>query len=282
MCRLYGFIANEKTKLECTLVQAHNSLMRQSQKDSLGRTNADGWGISYYEDQTIVLEKEGGAAFDDPRFGEIATQIRSKAVIAHIRLATVGETDSRNAHPFRFGSWTFAHNGTVNGFAKLQESLAAETDPQLQKNRLGATDSEQVFFWILTRLKAAGISLDSALNEDAQSETAIGIMAESARELMKRSQSVQDDDEASKLNFLLTDGVQMFATRWNNSLYFVERQGVWDCEVCQIPHVQPNPDRDYRAIVIASEPISNESWTEIKNGSVCHVDREQKFRAMLM
>lgn len=35
-CRLYGFLANEETKLECTLVLAHNSLLSQSKKDSLG------------------------------------------------------------------------------------------------------------------------------------------------------------------------------------------------------------------------------------------------------
>jgi len=258
MCRLYGFIANEKTKLECTLVQAHNSLMRQSEQDSLGRSNTDGWGISYYQDQLPVIEKEGGSAFDDPRFSQVATQVRSTSVIAHIRLATVGETNPQNAHPFIHGSWTFAHNGTVNGFPQLEETLVAETDPLLQKNRMGSTDSEQVFYWILTHLQAAGISLQSQLSDRDQAQTVRNILAESARELMKRSQSVHD--EAAKLNFLLTDGEQMFATRWNNSLHVVQRNGVRDCQVCQISHVEPHPQQPYRAVVIASEPISDEPW----------------------
>ena len=268
MCRLYGFVANEKTKLECTLVQAHNSLMQQSKKDSLGRTNADGWGVSYYEDGSPVVEKEGGSAFDDPRFSQLAAQVRSRAVIAHIRLATVGETDSRNAHPFSYGTWSFAHNGTVNGFEQLQDTLAAETDPELQQHRIGTTDSEQVFYWLLTRVKAAGISLESAISEAAQSETGLNILAESARELMRRSESFHD--EASKLNFLLTDGSQMFATRWNNSLYFVHREGVRDCQVCQMSHVEPNIQQTYRAVVVASEPISEEQWQEVENGSVSY------------
>ena len=278
MCRLYGFVANQETKLECTLVQAQNSLMRQSQQDSLGRANADGWGISHYNALTPTVDKAGGSAADDPRFNQIATQVRSKAVIAHIRLATVGATDSRNAHPFRSGVWSFAHNGTVYGFSKLQEQLASETNSQLQQQRLGTTDSEQVFYWMLTRLLDAEISLESPLNSDEQSQTVLDTMAQSAQELMKRSQAVHD--EAARLNFLLTDGNQMFATRWNNSLFVAQRDGVRDCQVCKLPHVQTKPDQNYRAVVIASEPISNEPWQEIENGSICHIDRQQRFRSM--
>ena len=134
-----------------------------------------------------------------------------------------------------------------------------------------------MFYWILTRLKAAGISHESSLDDSAQSETVLNVLAESARELMRRCESVQDEE--ARLNFLLTDGKQMFATRWNNSLYFVQREGVRDCQVCQIAHVEPNPQQTYRAVVIASEPISDEPWQEIENGSVCHVDHQQNFRA---
>ena len=103
------------------------------------------------------------------------------------------------------------------------------------------------------------------------------ILAQSASELMRHSATV--DDEPAKLNFLLTDGNEMFATRWNNSLYFVQREGVRDCQVCQMPHVESKPQQNYRAVVIASEPISDEPWQEIENGSVCHIDRQQKIRS---
>lgn len=33
MCRLYGFRANEATKVECALVLAQNSLLAQSRAD---------------------------------------------------------------------------------------------------------------------------------------------------------------------------------------------------------------------------------------------------------
>ena len=46
MCRLYGFLATESTRLECSLVEAHNALQLQSDRDGRGVRNADGWGIS--------------------------------------------------------------------------------------------------------------------------------------------------------------------------------------------------------------------------------------------
>ena len=279
MCRLYGFLANEKTGLECSLIEAQNSLFRQSQKDSLGRTNADGWGICGYEDGVPKLEKGAGSASEDPRYRLVASSVKSTTVISHIRLATVGATDSRNAHPFSYGVWTFAHNGTLNGFSDLEDTLVQGTDPSLQTHRLGSTDSEQIFFWLLTRLRDAGISLDAGLSSPEQSEQVFSIVANSAKELMRRSLEIQS--EPAKLNFLLTDGNEMFATRWNNSLYFVQRQGLRDCQVCDLHHVHADAP-DYRASVIASEPITEEPWQEIENGSISHVDHKQNFRTSLI
>lgn len=38
------------------------------------------------------------------------------AVCGHVRAATVGKINARNAHPFRFGNITMMHNGTVDAF----------------------------------------------------------------------------------------------------------------------------------------------------------------------
>ena len=77
-----------------------------------------------------------------------------------------------------------------------------------------------------------------------------------------------------RLNFLLTDGQSLIASRWNNTLYWVEREGVHDCEICGIPHVDHEPDVAYRAVVVASEPISHEDWRELAQGEILTVDVE--------
>ena len=132
MCRLYGFIANEPTKVDCSLVYSQNALMMQSRVDERGTDHADGWGIVTYQDGRPDLSKKATAAFEDQHFSTTAEMAYSTAIVAHVRRATVGKVSLNNTHPFTSGKWTFAHNGTVTGFSRLGNELKNETAPDLQ------------------------------------------------------------------------------------------------------------------------------------------------------
>ena len=67
-----------------------------------------------------------------------------------------------------------------------------------------------------------------------------------------------------------------WAARLGRTLYYVEREGVHDCEICGFPHIHHDPHRRYRAVVVASEPISHEDWREVPERSVYRVN--QNFR----
>jgi glutamine amidotransferase len=69
-----------------------------------------------------------------------------------------------------------------------------------------------------------------------------------------------DRDAEIGLNVIMTDGVTLIGTRWGRSLYYTERDGVYDCEICGFPHVHQDANRSYRALVVASEPITHETW----------------------
>jgi glutamine amidotransferase len=62
--------------------------------------------------------------------------------------------------------------------------------------------------------------------------------------------------------------------RWGRTLHYVERSGIHDCEVCGFPHIRHDPRHSYRAVVIASEPISHEPWREVPDRSVFTVSPE--------
>lgn len=266
MCRLYGFRANEPTKVECSLIHAQNALLLQSRSDMLGREHADGWGLASYRDEELSLEHRDTAAFEDVHFSAAAERIYATTVIAHVRRATVGVASAFNTHPFRFGRWTFAHNGTVSGFAAIEEGMKRQTAPRFQKLRRGTTDSEQTFLWILTRMERAGLHAE----EPCSDATSLGaIVGTAVHELDQWS--CDSGAEPSKLNFLMTDGRVMVASRWNHTLYLLEREGVHDCEICGIPHIEHEEKRRYRAVVIASEPITHEAWQEIDNATVVSV-----------
>lgn len=268
MCRLYGFRANEDTKVECSLVHAQNALLMQSRADMTGRMHADGWGIAFYHDERPEVERRSTAAFDDLHFSSTAERIYTQTVVAHVRLASVGGLAPVNSHPFSHGLWTFGHNGTVRGFDVLRGELIAETLPSLRSSLLGTTDSEHSFYWLLSRLAQAGIDLEVPVQDVG---LLTKVMSDSVAELDQRCRQIAPD-EIPRLNFLLTDGHVMAVTRWNNSLYWVAREGIHDCEICGIPHVHHRRGTTYHAVVVASEPISHESWLEVPEQHLLLID----------
>jgi len=85
-----------------------------------------------------------------------------------------------------------------------------------------------------------------------------------------------DPNAEVALNLLLSDGNILAGARLNRSLWFVERMDVHPCDVCGgALHVESDPGAGYRAVVVASEPITRtESWTEIPDHSLFLIDRE--------
>ena len=263
MCRLYGFIANEPTKVDCSLVFSQNALMMQSRIDETGRNHADGWGITTYQQGMPVLTKKATAAFADQHFSAVAEKAYSTSIVAHVRRATVGEISWENTHPFISGKWTFAHNGTVTGFARIRSALEMETVTELQQQRLGDTDSEQYFLWLLSRLRSAGLEDWTAANEDQVTD----LLGTAVKDLDQRCRQASPD-LVPKLNFVLTDGSAMVYCRWNRSLHMICRRGIYNCEICGIPHIHHHETVNHRAVVVASEPVTSDHWDEIPNETV--------------
>lgn len=259
MCRLYGALATEPTMIECSLVEAQNALVVQSDRDLRGVRNADGWGIADWRGSRPYLSRNTDPAFADGKFARVASSISSEAVIAHVRRATVGNVGLSNTHPFTHGPWGFAHNGTLTSF----EHVATHLDTGGQGPPAGDTDSELVFLWMLNRMHEYG------LDPDQPAEGVVPIMAlvgDSVLELVRISLDV-GAEEPPKLNLLISDGRHIVASRWGNSLYWTFRRGENDCSVCGLSHC-PDAGPDYRAVLIASEPITDEDWSEIPEATV--------------
>lgn len=269
MCRLYGFTATDATRLDCSLVSAQNALQVQSDRDSRGRRNADGWGVVRWAGDVPEVIRSTDPAFADPEFADQAASRRSKVALAHIRAATVGDVTIDNVHPFTHGPWAFAHNGTLSAYEDIAPLLMldAHHDPW------GSTDSELIFQWILGRMPEFGLDPDASTDDPER----IAALLESAVVNLVRWSIAIPGVAPPKLNFLLSDGSNMAASRWGNSLYWTMRSGFPDCAVCGTAHC-PSADESYRAIVIASEPITEEVWTEVQEGTVLSVGKGIELR----
>ena len=89
-------------------------------------------------------------AWNDRNLRELAGQIRSPRVLAHIRASTGSPVQQTNCHPFRHGRWLFMHNGYIDGLPRVRRDLAMEVDPALFPEIEGTTDTELLFYLALT------------------------------------------------------------------------------------------------------------------------------------
>jgi glutamine amidotransferase len=264
MCRHYAFRANEPTKVECTLVRAQNALLAQSP------AHPDGWGISVYHDTYPEVERRATSAYEDLAFAATAARLFSRTVVAHVRKASIGGPALANTHPFVHGHWSFTHNGTIAPFNDLQPKMLHETADRFRPERLGTTDSELLFYWLLTRIEQGGIPVDRHASD---MERLVELVAQSLVTLDEQCRQA-DPDNVTQLNIVLTDGNVLLASRWNHSLHWAFQHGLHVCEYCGVPHVEHRPEMDYRAFSVASEPISYHPWEELHNHAIVAVDHE--------
>ena len=180
----------------------------------------------------------------------------------------MGLHSALNSHPFSFGAWSFAHNGTLRGFPQLSAELADETDPDLQRQRLGQTDSEQIFFWLLSRMRRL---TGAAECPQPAFDSMMELLCEAVRELDERSNPLRGR-RVTRLNFVLTNGRELYATRLRNSLYLMRQEGNWQCEICGRNHTRGIEYADYHAVTVASEPISRRPWRPVRDASLVGID----------
>ncbi|MGD2133729.1 MAG: class II glutamine amidotransferase [Maricaulaceae bacterium] len=259
MCRLYALRASEPTKVECSLVHAQNALMAQSREDLAGHSHAHGWGVAAYEDHAPHVERQAWAAYHGEHFRRAAARVYATTVLAHVRDATVGEPTLANTHPFTHERWSFAHNGTLPAFDAVRPLLLERISDKHRAQIGGITDSEHIFRLLMTKIDAR------------PSAPLADVLRDTAREVIALCNEITPEKRIG-LNLMATDGAQLAGTRFGRTLFYVERRGLLDCEICGFPHVHHHPGADYRALIIASEPITHENWSELPDDTAYAVN----------
>src|ERR1700704_1190016 len=137
MCRLFGCRSAAPGVVAHELVHGANALRVQS------REHPDGWGLGWYVGRVPQVVRSLSAAHGDDDFEEVGSFVTASTIVAHIRKASVGAVSLENTHPFEWGPWLFAHNGTISEWEKCAAAIEAEIDPGLRAKMEGETDSER-------------------------------------------------------------------------------------------------------------------------------------------
>lgn len=230
MCRLFAVRADRPIRVG----RAFDALKRQA------REHKDGWGIARFDVQPPHLEVNVTAAHQCERFQQLGEELATTSLLTHIRLASVGDVTERNAHPFFARGFAFMHNGTVANFGKHKEAIRSHIAPEHLAHIRGETDSETCFALFRTVL-------------DPLPTPGLDDMKRALARVMTTVSTITDHGEAkSAMNFLVTDGQRMVATRRGRTLFCASEPG---------------------ARYIASERLwSDGAWAEVPEDGVVSID----------
>jgi glutamine amidotransferase len=237
MCRLFGQHAHPEFDLCEPLCSAERSLR------FLSHQHPHGWGIGWWDAGAPRVRKGLLPAHSDENFVAAARGARSAVVIAHVRDASIGPVTPANTHPFSYGRWLFAHNGTVARYKRsrqVRDAILAEVDPDLRPLVLGDTDSERLFLLFLGRLRARapldGASASQVRRALAETSEVVAGIADPGAE------------KPSSMNLLVSDGRVLVACRRGRTLHVATDAG------------------PRHAFVVASEPLAKAAWREVPEG----------------
>lgn len=140
-----------------------------------------GWGVGFYQFGEVLLRRRPLDERETIQPAQLTEQLATDILIGHIRTPTVGNLRTENTHPFRYRQWLFAQTGTLSGFDTLRDRLLAAQPEFLKPNVRGDTDSELVFYLVLSYLYDRGqLDTPSPPTED------LGQALRSASEFVRR------------------------------------------------------------------------------------------------
>jgi glutamine amidotransferase len=229
-CRLTAY-KGKSVLLGDLIVKPKNSLVCQSRdawfhpgvEDQFHvrniRVNGDGFGCAFYgnnpEEGSCVI-KFVTPAWSNKNLINLGNYVYSNLILAHVRAATNGKdpfeqcaVSIENCHPFKYGRWTFMHNGGIPRFHKVKRAILNALVDEVFQGLTGSTDSEHIFALFLNCLpdRNAASTLE---------ETTLALERTITKILDVCKQC--GVPEPCSLNFVVTDGVNLFATRYRNSV----------------------------------------------------------------
>ncbi len=232
MCRHLAYLGCPLALREL-ITEPTFGLYRQSwapRMQRYGTVNADGFGVGWYaqDDPVPARYRRAGPIWSDPSFADLARVVRSGAVLAAVRSATDGcAPGEAAAAPFAADRWLFSHNGAVQGWPDGLGSVAGLLPPAELLSLEARTDSALLWALVLHRLRA-GAGLGEAL---------AGTVADVAARTDAR------------LNLLLTDGTEVAATTYGDTLFHQSRPG--------------------DGVLVASEPADDDpDWVPVPDRSL--------------
>ncbi len=270
MCR-FTFYQGVPIRVSSLVAEPEHALIKQSFSAKLrlqGNLNGDGFGLAWYDKKVKpdpAIFRSISPAWNNSNLLELANMIDSNCILAHVRAATQSfEVTEANCHPFKFGNYTFMHNGDIGSFDKLRRPLLGElTDPYFQMLK-GNTDSEHLFALIMQEIGDQSNHLNEVILQDCL------ISALGKLESLRDQIGLKDH---CHINAVLTNGYISLIVRYaagdmtNAPSLFFNSGNRYECKdgVCYMV----DPGYETKSVIVSSEPLSNDQgWQEVPTNTI--------------
>lgn len=262
MCRLFALHSDHPVTADLWLLDAPYSLLNQS------RFNADGTGLGWIDEEGQPrIRKRPVAAYASEAFTGFATTLRSRAMLAHLRLSSGTGHCDENTHPFLQDGIISAHNGVLEiteGMRQRVAELGAAHHVQ------GSTDSEWMAALITGEVAAHGGDLRT------------GVTAALCW--------IAGHVPVYSVNVLVMKGEELVAVRLpaTNELWILDRPAVVDTRDDALEQssdsltvrARSEDPRGARSVVIASEPLDDDpAWRLLDSGELVHLTADGRVRS---
>ncbi len=265
MCR-FVLYHGEEIRISSLVTVPLNSLIHQSfdNQEREEPLNGDGFGIGWYAPEISerpALFRAVSPAWNNQNLRHLARVTRSRAILAHVRAATVGLPVTRlNCHPFSWGPFAFMHNGYLGGFRLIRRRLLRLLSDEAFALIRGSTDSEHLFALFVDRYR----ELDDDSSHVERMARSLAAAIRQVEELRREAGA----EQTSQINVALSDGAAAVATRFTsdrpetaNSLY-VQLGRRWVCEGRDCRMLDPDVSRG--AVIVSSERLSDDpGWDRV-------------------
>lgn len=260
MCRLFALHSDQPVTADLWLLDAPYSLLRQS------RFNADGTGLGWLdEDGVPQVRKRPVAAFESEAFTQAANTLRSRSMIAHVRLSSGTEHCQENTHPFLQDGIISAHNGVLEVTEEMRQRVR---ELEAGHHMRGTTDSEWMAALITGEVSAHGGNLRAGV--------------------VSALSWIIAHVPVYSVNLLVMKDGEVIAVRLpaTNELWVLERAATAEAPREALEHssdslrAHSEDLRSTRSVVVASEPMDDDpAWRLMGAGELIHLGADGTARS---
>lgn len=266
MSRHFGYLGSDFSLFDLALKACGESL------SFVADSPCDGWGLGYYQDEQALVRKQPAKLTGRINLAELAADVMSHSLVAHVRQSSEGTSAPQNTQPYRFRNWLFTHLGYATRTPEGLAALIGLLPDFLQRNVRGQTDSELALHLFFEKLNKR-TRIDRAI-------VPVPALFESMRETLLdiRRTIMTTTEETPVLDFIFVSGRTIMATCTSDStLAYLPIHGV---EREEKPlFAGHTPDKKvfphFKGVFVTTDPADSDvPWQMVPTNNILVVDEK--------